>query len=262
MPGRMKITTTSTKTGKVLKVVTAKVGVAKNVKKAIKRAINANIETKVAVKQVWQQNIVLGAGLDAGSGLGLTTTGISGAPSTILPSLTQNSSDAGRVGNLVKTKKLVLKYSLRALDTTGQTAGTNPFKGKPMYARVIVYNKRYAIDDYANSGIIDKGATVGNIDSSPDSWLEPYNRKDFRILYSKQFKLCAFSDKDGANPLTNENMPNGFRNFVNAKAIIKIPKKLYYAKDADSDPQNCSPKMAVCICNCDGTVVTAIQYRV
>lgn len=259
--GKITVKTTDKKSGAVnIKVTKTRSRVSKNVKRAIKRAINAASETKIAVKQIWQQNIVLGAGLDAGSGLGLTTSGISGTPTTILPPLPQGDGDSQRDGNVVNPKKLVLKYSLRALDTTGNTAGTNPFRGKPFYARVIVYNKRYAIDDYANSGIIDKGTGVGNIDSSPDSWLEPYNKRDFKILYSKTYKMCAFSDTS-VTPPSLENMPNGFKNFIMAKANIKIPKRLYYAKDADSDPQNCAPKMAVCICNVDGTVVTNVQYR-
>lgn len=231
------------------------------VKKAIKRAINTAIETKISTKQIWQQNVVQGAGLDPGSGLGLTTTGISGAPSTILPSLPSGNGDANRDGDIVNPKRLVLKFSLRALDTTGNVTGTNPFRGKPMLCRVIIFNKRYAIDDYSPAGILDKGNTVGNLDSSPDSWLEPYNKKDFRIFYSKTFKLCAFSDT-GTTPPTLENIPNGYVNYIAKKVSLKLPKKLYFAKTADTDPQNSSMKMSIAVCNVDGSVVGNTQFRV
>lgn len=235
--------------------------VSQPVKTAIKRAVNNAIETKIAVKQIWQQNLVQGAGWDPASGLGLTTSGLGGTPTTILPSLPAGTGDANRVGDLVNPKRLMLKLSLRALDTTGNTAGTNPFRGKPMYVRVVVYNKRYAIDDYSPAGIIDKGNTVGNLDSSPDSWLEPYNKRDFKIFYSKTFKMCAFGDTS-TTPPTLENMPNGYVNIVVKKISLKLPKKLFFAKNADSDPQNSSMKMGIAMCNVDGTVVSNTQFRV
>lgn len=254
----------TSKSGKKIKVTTRPLGpktVAPSVKNYVKRALDGAIESKVAVREVWKQNAVLGAGLDASSGLGLTTSGLAGTPTTILPDVPASSADAGRDGDIINPKRLILKLSLRALDTTGNTAGTNPFRGKPMLCRVIVYNHRYANDDYNNSGIIDKGATTGNLDSSPDSWLEPYNRKDFIIWYSKTFKLCAFADT-GTTPPTLENIPNGYSNYIAKKIRVKIPKKLVYAKTADSQPQNYSPKMSICMCNVDGTVVSNIQYRI
>lgn len=254
----------TSKSGKKVKVTTKPIvprPVPEPVKKYVNRRLNNAIETKIAVRQVWQQNVVLGAGLDAASGLGLTTSGLAGTPTTILPDVTAGSGDANRDGDVINPKKMVLKLSLRALDTTGNVAGTNPFRGKPMLCRVIVYNKRYANDDYANSGILDKGNTVGNIDSSPDSWLEPYNKKDFIIWYSKTFKMCAFSDT-GTTPPTLENIPSGYVNYIAKRINIKIPKKLVFAKTADSQPQNYSPKMSICMCNVDGTVVSNVQYRI
>lgn len=255
------------KNGKKIKVTSRKVNnpvtkpVSLPVKSAIKRAINNAIETKCAVKQIWQQQPVPGAGWDPSTGLGLTTSGISGSPTTILPSLTSSTGDAERVGDIINPKRLVLRFSLRALDTTGNTTGTNPFRGAPFYVRVVVYNKRYAIDDYSPTGIIDKGITTGNLDSSPDSWLEPYNKKDFKIFYSKTFKLCALADT-GSIPPTIENSPNGFSNFIAKKVSLKLPKKLFFAKKADTDPQNSSMKMGVVVCNLNGSVVTNTQFRV
>lgn len=234
--------------------------VSQPVKTAIKRAVNNAIETKCVVRQVWQQNLVQGAGLDPSSGLGLTTSGLSGAPDTILPLLPSGTGDANRVGDIINPKRLILKLSLRALDTTGLLTGTNPFMGKPFYVRVIVYNKRYAIDDYSTVGIIDKGNTTGNLDSLPDSWLEPYNKKDFRIFYSKTFKMCAFSDTSTTPPLL-QNIPPGFSNFISKKIKLKLPKKLFFAKTADSQPQNSSMKMAIAVCNLDGTVASTTQFR-
>lgn len=250
------------KAKKVVAVVAAapKAKVSKTVKNAINKAISRNLETKCAVYQVWQQQPVGGAGLDPGSGLGLTTTGLSGAPSTIMPTIPAGSGDANRQGDIVMAKRCVLKYSIRALDTTGNTAGTNPFRGKPFQVRVIVFNHRYANDDYSPTGIIDKGNTTGNIDALPDSWLEPYNRKEFKILYSKTFKMCALSDT-GTTPPTIENSPSQFLNFVAKRVSIKIPKRLLFNGNAASSATNFQPKMSICVANLDGTSISNIQFR-
>jgi len=246
---------------KVLVVKSASTArVSKPLKRAINKAIANNIETKCQVRQIWQQNLVQGTGLDASSGLGLVTSGLSGTPNSIVPLVAQGDGDADRSGSVIRGKRLALKIILRALDTTGQTSGTNPFKGKPFLARVIVYNHRYALDDYGTAGIIDKGNTVGNLDSLPDSWLEPYDKKEFKILFSRQFKMCPFADKDGTNPITVDNMPNGFSNVRVIRKMLKVPKRLLYTTTGNL-PNNYQPKLAIAICNLDGTGASTTQFR-
>lgn len=232
----------------------------KNIKKIVKRVVAGDEEIKCAYRQVWQQNLVQGAGLNPGSGLGLTTTGLSGAPDTICPQLALGTGRADRIGSKISPKKLQLRVGLRALDTTGNTTGTNPFRGKPMYVRVIIYNHRYAIDDYDPTNILDKGASLGNIDSLPDSWFERYNTKEFKIHYARTFKMCAFSDT-GTTPPTLENSPNGFMNYVFKTINIKVPKSLLFNATTTS-PSNFAPKMAVCMCNLDGTIAGNTQFRI
>lgn len=248
---------TATKNAKAKAVERVKVN---NVKKIVRRVLKKDEEVKCGTLQVFQQNIVLGAGLNSSTGYGLTTTGIGGLPTSIVPLISNGTGMADRIGAYVNGKSLMVKYSLRALDTTGNTAGTNPFRGKPMYVRVVIYNHRYALDDYGNINILQKGNTTGNLDSLPDSYFERYNNKEFKIFYSKTFKLSAFSDT-GSTPPTLENMPNGFSNFIVRRAYIKVPRKLIF-NGTNTEPSNFAPKMAVCMCNADGSVVGLTQYRV
>lgn len=221
------------------------------VKKAIDRAINKQLETKVAVREVFKTIAVPGSGLDTAAGLGLSTT------TGIIPLVPRGTDDASRVGDEITTKKLLLKFSLRARDIT-VALGNNYFK-QPFLARVIVYNHRYAIDDYAATNIIDKGASYGNLDSSPDSWLEPYNKKEYKIWFSKTYKMAPIvNGSSGATVI--DNMPNGYQCMAVGRKVIKLPKKLFFNGSATS-PTNSMPQLAVAVCNIDGSIITNAQFR-
>lgn len=262
----MKVTTTNLKTGaksvrytKTTKKGNKKAKVSKSLKRAINRAINSNIETKMATKEIFKQISVPGSGLNTavGAGLGLSTD-ITTARS--LPSIVQGDNDADRSGSELKIKDLSYHYSLRARDVSGTL--NNPFN-QPFYVRIVAYNHRYAIDDFTQTGILDKGNTVGNLDASPDSWLEPYNRKEFKILYSKTFKMCPYYDRrQGDANATIMNTPNGFQSFVYGKFKIPHPKKFLYNKNDSGYPTNFQPFIAFAVCNVDGIGVSASQYRV
>lgn len=225
--------------------------VSPKVKTYVKREIDRNLETMVAVNQVFKRVAVPGAGLDTSNGLGLSTT------AGIIPSISRGDGDADRTGDQFIAKKLVLKYNLRARDVSGTSF--QPFK-QPFLVRVIVYNKRYALDDATQVGIIDKGNTSGNLDAEPDSWMEPYNKKDFIIHYSKTFKMAPYFDQT-TNPTQIMNMPTECKAYVFKKTTIKLPRVLLY-KDANQQPTNAMPQLAFAVCNIDGTGVTNGQYRV
>lgn len=261
----MKVTTTDLKTGaksvkytKITKKGNNKAKVSKTVKKAIKRAINSNLETKVAVAEIFKQIGVPGAGLNTAAGLGLSTDN---TLTRSVPNIAQGTGGSDRNGDDINCKSLTMHYSLRARDVSGTMA--NPFI-QPFYVRVIAYNHRYAIDDYTQAGILDKGNTYGNLDSSPDSWLEPYNRKEYKILYSKTFKMCPYYDRTkGDANASIMNTPNGFQSFVFGKFKVPAPKKLHYnGASANNVPTNYLPHIAFAVCNIDGIVVNSTQFRV
>lgn len=261
--GGMKVTTTlksgakSVKYAKTMKRGNKKAKVSNNVKKAIRRAINSNIETKVAVAEIFKQVSVPGSGLNTAASLGLSTDN---SVARSVPSIAQGDGGSDRNGDDINCKSLTMHYSLRARDVSGTL--NNPFK-TPFYVRIIAYNHRYAIDDYTQTGIIDKGNTYGNLDSSPDSWLEPYNRKEFKILYSKTFKMCPYYDRSKGDSLAEiMNTPNGFQSFIYGKFKVPAPKKLHYnGASASNVPTNYLPHIAFAVCNVDGVIVSSTQYR-
>lgn len=239
---------------KVVAIVPAKTAkVSKTVKKAINRAINNKLETKCAVREVFNRVAVPGAGLDTANGLGLgTTTGI-------IPLISRGTDDASRTGDMLHVKRLVLKFSIRARNiTVNSPAGNNPYR-QPFMVRMIVFNHRFAIDEASATNILDKGASSGNLDSSPDSWLEPYQKKEYKIWFSKTFKMSPLLN-DVNIPATIENMPNGYQTFVGGRKSIKIPKKLLY-NGAATLPTNSMPQLCFAVCNVDGTPVSNTQFR-
>lgn len=239
---------------KVVAVVPAKSAkVSTNVKKAINRAISNNIETKVAVREIFNRIAVPGAGLDTANGLGLgTTTGI-------IPLISRGTDDASRTGDLIHAKRLVLKFSIRARDiTVAAPTGNNPYK-QPFMVRMIVFNHRFAQDEASATNIIDKGATNGNLDSSPDSWLEPYQKKEYKIWFSKTFKMAPLTNISSGS-LVLENMPPGYQCFAAGRKSIKIPKKLMY-NGAATLPTNSMPQLCFAVCSIDGTPINNNQYR-
>jgi len=235
----------------VVKKTSSKVSVP--VKRAIKRAINSNLETKVAVREVFNRIAVPGAGLDTAAGLGLGTT------NGIIPLISRGTDDASRTGDIVHAKKLMLKFSIRARNiTVASPAGNNPYR-QPFFVRIIVFNHRFAMDEASATNILDKGASSGNLDSSPDSWLEPYNKKEYKIWFSKTYKLAPLIN-DVNVPSTIENMPNGYQYMAIGRRNIKIPKKLFY-NGAATLPTNSMPQLCFAVCQVDGTPINNTQFR-
>lgn len=255
--GKITTTTVNNKTGKKSVNITLtkpRAKVSKSVKSAINRAINNKLETKIAVAQIFNRIAVPGAGLDTAAGLGLGTT------NGIIPPISRGTDDASRTGEVLHSKKLMLKYSIRARDITA-ALGNNAFK-QPFMVRMIVFNHRFAMDEASATQILDKGATSGNLDSSPDSWLEPYNKKEYKIWYSKTFKLAPFVNSAAGTGVNSvlEQVPNGYQYFVSGRRSIKIPKKLLY-RDAATLPTNSMPQLCFAVCNVDGTPMTNTSFR-
>lgn len=231
--------------------------VSQPVKTAINRAISLNTETKCAVREVFKQIAVPGSGLNTAANFGLSTDN---SITRTLPDISGNTGNSGRSGCIIKPKRLMCHYSLRARDISGTL--NQPFK-TPFYVRIVAYNHRYAMDDYTQLNIINKGNQGGNLDSSPDSFLEPYNKRNYKIYYSKTIKMTPYFDRsngDGTASITNQ--PNGFVAFKMGKFKIKTPKSLVYSSDTSTYPQNFMPHIAFAVCNVDGIQVPSTQFRV
>lgn len=244
--------------------------VSEPVKSYVKKVVTRNEETKCSQRNnIAEQVSVTGAGLNTSAFLGW----VSGT--SIIPGVTQGTDEQSRIGNKIKVQKLQLAFTLRAQNVT-QAGSLNPFPATPFLCRVIVFRHRYANDDYSQIGILDTGNTMSNLGSTPDSWLQPYNKEEYIILYSKQWTMQPIKDESrytfpssiaGAGTTTMLNTPvseipqNGSKNFIMKKVNIKLPKTLIY-NDNSSLPSNQNLYMAVAVCNLDGTIVSTTQSRV
>lgn len=224
------------------------------IKNYVSRAISRNVETKCSMRQnIADQQTVTGAGLNTSVGLGF----VSGT--SIIPAISQGTGEAERVGNKIKPTKLKLAITLRAQPVTA-VGSLTPFPATPFLCRVIVFRHRYATDDNSQIGILDTGNSMSNLGSTPDSWLQPYNKDEYIIAYSKQFLMQPIQNQS-TTPYSAENMVSNAKAFVMLKKNIKVPKSLIYT-DNTSTANNAGWFLAVACCNVDGTVVTNTQSRV
>jgi len=224
----------------------------KSFNSAVRRVIKQEMEVKTAPNlTVFDQATVKGTGLDYNNGFGLTSL-------NIVPSVANGPNEGQRIGNIVKPKRLVLRYTIRANPVTA-AGGTNPKPALPFLCRVIVYRHRYAMDDPSNNAIIDVGGANTNLASTPDYWIEPYNRKEFLIVHSKQWLMQPITNNSGASTVA-DNVAHGTKQFLTHKTTIPMPRKLLY-NDLGSVATNCSFYMAVACCNTDGTSDLANIFR-
>lgn len=231
--------------------------VSQTVKKAISKAINRNSELKMATNlTVADQVNVTGAGLNTPVGLGYVSS------SSIIPIVVQGAGESNRNGNSIRPKRLSLRYTLRALPTTdgASPVNNNPFKGIPFLVRVIVFKHRWAIDEASQTGILQQGNSSQNLGSTPDNWLNPYNKDEYKIYYSKSFKFSALSHISSTGVYNTENQANGFQTFAMKKVSIKLPETLKF-NDNNGAPTNEGFFLAVACCNVDGTVILNSQSR-
>lgn len=224
------------------------------VKEYVRRRIARNEETKCSMRlNIADQAQVTGAGLNTTAFLGW----VSGT--SIIPPVTQGTDESSRIGNKIKVQKLQLAFCVRAQNITAAGATLNPFPATPFLCRVIVFRHKYANDDYSQVGILDTGNSMSNLGSTPDNWLQPYNKDEYSIFYSKQWLMQPIKN-ESTTPATAEQPSNGSKSFIMKKVNIKLPKTLIY-NDNTSLPTNQNLYMAVAICNVDGTVVTSSQSR-
>jgi len=225
--------------------------------KKLKQVVN---QMKPEVKYV--ANITLADNVKvAGTGLkydGIANTNgwvnnVAGNP--LIPSLSQGVSENQRVGNYITPKKLIVKYSLYANPSTetGSVPNNNPYICLPFYARVIIYRHRYATDDFSQNGILDLGATNGDISGNLECLYEPYNRDEYTIVHSKTYLMQPQRHQlTGTGSFTAQTMDNKARTVVIKRCKVPLPKRMRY-NDGSSVPSGEGYFIAVCCVNSDGS---------
>lgn len=247
-------------------VVTApksKAKLSKSTKAAITSLIKTQQELKFAPNLTIADSVyVAGAGLNYNGSTNLN--GWCSGPSQgtgIIPTIGQGASEGARIGNKIRPKYFNLRYSLNALETTdaSSASNTNPFRGVPFMVRVIVFRHRYATDDYSQTGILNNGNTSEDIGNTIDDLFKPYNRDEYHIMYSKQFKMSA-AQHSNTNGVTDSNVAPGCSPFIVKNVSIKLPKVLMF-NDGTTSPTNQNMFMAVCVVNTNGQAISTSQRR-
>lgn len=228
--------------------------------KKLKQVVN---QMKPEVKYV--ANITLADNVQvAGTGLKydgvLNTNGWVNAVGSnpLIPALVQGVSENQRVGNYITPKKLIVKYSLYANPSTesGSTPNNNPYITLPFYARVIIYRHRYATDDFSQNGILDLGATNGDISGNLEGLYEPYNRDEYTIVHSKTYLMQPQRHQlTGSGSFTGQNQDQRARTVVIKRCKVPLPKRMRY-NDGSSVPSGEGYFIAVCCVNSDGSWIT------
>lgn len=242
----------------------------KNIKKIVKSVMKNNNERKFALQGFLADKVpVYGSGLNY-NGTTLLNGWCSG-PSNgfgIIPSISQGSGQADRIGIKINPKSMYLRYSVQAMSTTDSTTGvlnTNPFKGVPFRVRVIVFRHKYAIDDFAQSNICEVGNGNASLGSDIDTYFRPYNKAEYTVVYSKTHRMSAIRHISGAGgaTVTTENTPQNGLPFVIGKAYIPLPKTLLYNDTVVTNyPTNQNYFMAVAVVNEDSSIISTTQQRI
>lgn len=254
---------------KVLRATPTKKTVAKavnkakvsNLKKIVKSVIASDIETKkVYDTTIAQQYAIPGSGLDYGP---ITKGFIS---TSLIPNPAIGTSSAARIGNLIKPKRLNVRYSLYAqpsTDSVSSGGNTNPFIGLPFLVKIVIFRARFSTSDNNPLYLINDGATSGSLTDVPDSFFRPYNRDQYLIGYSKVHKMQAPRHATSvAGSFTASTQDSKTGSFVVNSVNLKMLKFLKYNDNNSAYPTNAAWYMAAAVCNVDGTVVSTIQSRV
>lgn len=237
----------------------------KTVKSAVKRIVKSQIEVKYAPSLIIADTVsVNGSGLNYDGVTNLTgwCSG-PGLGTGLLPQIGQGASEGARVGNKIKPKSFNVRISLNAKATTDASTpsgNTNPFRGIPFIARVIIFKHRYADDDYSQTGILNNGNASELIGNTVDDLFKPYNRDEYRIYYSKDILMAGavHNNTSGINPNPMENKACSFW-IKNVR--VPLPQTLHF-NDGVTAATNAGMFLAVCVINTDGSVVSNSQSRV
>jgi len=175
----------------------------------------------------------------------------------------QNTHQAGRIGNQIKTVNAVLKF---ILTPRPYNATTNPTQVPQMMRVVILSSKQTPVDiipftDFQNYMFQNGSSSVGPLSGILDM-VSDFNKDLFTIYYDKKFKLgFAWNSLVQATPQGYNN--NDYKmNIIQKINITKYLAKNYRFNDANSDPTSGKSLYVMFLqCNADGTGSSSIAIQ-
>jgi len=234
-----------TKTGKVpLKV-----------KNYVKRAIDREIQDKQDVATILTTMGGSNTGYIRGYGIDSQTANYGITTASVIPTIPVGNDEDKRVGNYVKPKSLVVRYSINATPIdAGVDVPLNKQSGMPFYVAVVFYSRKDSRTSNINNTIKDFGATNFSFDNIND-FLLPFNKELYTIHSFKKYKMYP-SQEIGlfGTTLTTEtlNSINGYTPMVMASQRIKLPAKLIF-DDGATQPTNARVYCAMGVFNIDNS---------
>ena len=169
----------------------------------------------------------------------------------ISPTIFNNTSSSGRIGNQVRIKSVKMRYVLNL--TPAIIAPYNPFVYGQFNFRLLIghlvvapYSSPNAAD---NLQLLRNGNTPVGPDSSLLSMVRPINKEWFKIYVDKRLKVGVANQ--GANPFTANNDYSVVQ--MGTMNITKAYKKLLRFEDASSRPTNTGVFLNAILTDFNGT---------
>lgn len=197
-------------------------------KKVIKQVIARNVEVKTKQnfnynKNIYPSNAVL-----------FPDNVIELGPSAIM-GIDQGTANGSRIGNKIRTKKLVFKGSIVPAPYSAQNPSPQPMQLKMwiLYDRANPTNVPSSFTDFFQNG----GSNTGFQNDLVDLW-RPVNEDRYRVLASKTFKI-GVSSANGTGYLVDS---QGFNNNdfkYNANFSFDLTK--HYPKEVKFDENSLDP---------------------
>jgi len=229
-------------------------------KKMIRREIARNVEDKTAQ----YYDVLAGLYTIPSATFGATNMFPLGPTTAFGPIINQGTGQSSRVGNRIKTKKLVVKGTFSTFSQNAST-NTNP---KPVQVKIwIMYDKTNPTSEPDPKGASDffqlGGSSKGFSNDLTDLWA-PVNTDRYRILTTRTFKLgnSEYPSNSGAGNsqyYANNDFP------LNHNFSINCTK--YYPKSVRFNDNNALPTtrglfMYIAYVAADGQTLAADQLLV
>lgn len=186
---------------------------------------------------------------------GITT---STAVYSLIPNISQGTTQATRIGNRIRIRKATLRMSITINNLGATSAPTYVdlyiFKYKPQKGYSSGALPSTAMDNFLQSGSTSIPYTGGISD-----YLRPVNKDLFDVKFKK--RMCMFNPQNGTTQVASTASLNPNRFFT--LDITKFYKKVLEYNDNTSVPTNDALWIALGSTQCDGTIffVTIATYN-
>jgi len=229
------------------------------VRQYVSRSIKVASENKVVN---WQYGGVLLPFNAAASGW-YTSNFFQISPNISNLTVNQNTHQAGRIGNQIKTRNAVFKF---ILTPRPYNATTNPSPVPQMIRCVILSSKQTPVDiipfsDFQNYMFQNGSSSIGPLSGILDM-VSDFNKDLFTIYMDKKFKLgFAWNSLVQAQPQGFNN--NDYKmNIIQKINITKYLAAHYRFNDANSDPTSGKSLYVMFLqCNADGTGSSSLYIQ-